>query len=198
MPKREIPINNLEHFIPPGTYPQVYSLLYKYKIHLTVTQNDDSGCIIDGPISVNGNLNTYAFLIDLLHKISHQLALTETHDDEWKYQFSTLLEPFIQDGAFPEDIKRVLIPYNEDKLKQVLKLYDPLNEDVAEKSTLGAGMTFLAIATTLGILTQIVFIIYLSIYNPQIIKYVGLGASILFITLILFVKVQKTIIKHTK
>ena len=122
MPKREAPLDALGHFLPPDTYPLVQSFLHEYKVHLTITRARES---ILGDyrhathannhrISVNGNLNVYAFLITLLHELAHLLTFDSygnrvaSHGKEWKGQFSILLRQFLQAGVFPDDIRDAL------------------------------------------------------------------------------------------
>jgi hypothetical protein len=61
-------------------------------------------------ISVNGDLNPYAFLITLVHEIAHMRVWNEHgarvrgHGREWKREFGNLLIPFLQRNVFPDDI----------------------------------------------------------------------------------------------
>ena len=123
MAKREAPISQLQSFLPPGTYEAVLHYLQQYKVHLTVARERKS---ILGDyrhrthaqthrISVNGNLNKYAFLITLLHELAHLLTFeqygnkVQSHGKEWKYIFGQLLAQFIQHNIFPADIKQALL-----------------------------------------------------------------------------------------
>src|SRR5689334_10505672 len=82
MPKKEVPIGQLNDYLPPGTYEAVLTFLRQYKVHLTVARERKS---VLGDyrhrtnqdnhrISVNGNLNSWSFLITLLHELAHLLA----------------------------------------------------------------------------------------------------------------------------
>ncbi|HRG83972.1 MAG TPA: hypothetical protein PLO99_15735, partial [Chitinophagaceae bacterium] len=77
MPKKEVPVDHLQHYLPPGTGEQVMTYLHQYKVHLTITRGRKT---ILGDyrhrtnydahrISVNGNLNPFSFLITLLHEL---------------------------------------------------------------------------------------------------------------------------------
>ena len=61
-------------------------------------------------ISVNNNLNIYAFLITYLHEVAHLKAYHQhgrrinPHGKEWKSTFSNLLKPMASDLIFPEDV----------------------------------------------------------------------------------------------
>jgi len=101
-------------------------------------------------ITVNGNLNPYAFLITLVHEIAHHHVNTDhaaqlrkftfrrksrplPHGREWKEKFRSLMGPFLNRDVFPDDIFPVLVRYLESPkasssadhdLSRVLKRYD--------------------------------------------------------------------------
>jgi SprT protein len=72
-------------------------------------------------VSVNADLNTYSFLITLIHEIAHQHVsvnqktfrrVAEPHGVEWKTTFTNLMQPLlIQPDIFPADILKVLVPH---------------------------------------------------------------------------------------
>jgi SprT protein len=151
MAKKEVPVNHLEQFLPPGTGEAVLQYLHEYKVHLTIARERKS---ILGDyrhrtreqnhrISVNGNLNTYAFLVTLLHEIAHLLTFEQygnrvsAHGKEWKAVFGKLLHQFVQNQVFPEDIQKELTESlrnpaasscAEDGLLRVLRNYDVKKE----------------------------------------------------------------------
>jgi hypothetical protein len=123
MAKKEAPISRLQDFLPPGTYEAVLQYLQQYHVHLTIAKERKS---ILGDyrhrtyeknhrISINGNLNVYAFLITLLHEIAHLLQFEQygnkvaSHGKEWKNIFGQLLAQFIQNKIFPQDIEQALL-----------------------------------------------------------------------------------------
>src|SRR6476469_4063060 len=123
MSKKEAPIASLQSFLPAGTYDGVLNYLHTHKVHLTVARERRS---ILGDyrhrthqqnhrISVNGNLNAYAFLITLLHELAHLLTFekwgnkVQSHGKEWKQVFGQLLAQFIQHKIFPPDIEAALL-----------------------------------------------------------------------------------------
>lgn len=65
-------------------------------------------------ISVNSNLNEYAFLITLTHEFAHLLVWLQhkhkvkAHGIEWKTEFSNLMEVLLVKNVFPEHLKKVL------------------------------------------------------------------------------------------
>jgi hypothetical protein len=147
MPKKEAPLGKLEDFLPPGTFEPVLHYLQHYKVHLTVARERRS---ILGDyrhrthhdnhrISVNGNLNTYSFLITLLHELAHLLTFEQfgnrvaSHGKEWKVVYGGLLEQFVKNKIFPADIENELLRslHNpaasscaEDGLVRILRKYD--------------------------------------------------------------------------
>ena len=147
MPKKEAPISHLQNFLPPNTYEAVLDYLHRYHVHLTVAQERKSILVDYGQrtyysthsISVNGNLNKYAFLITLIHEIAHLLQFEQfgnkvaSHGREWKNIFGQLLAQFIQNNIFPDDIKDALLrsinnpsasSCADDVLLRTLKKYD--------------------------------------------------------------------------
>ncbi len=147
MPKKEVPIDQLQDYLPPGTYEPVLSYLRQYKVHLTVARERKS---ILGDyrhsthhsnhrISVNGNLNPYSFLITLLHELAHLLTFERfgnnvlSHGREWKSIYGGILAQFLQHRVFPNDIETELVrslqnpaatSCAEDGLLRVLRRYD--------------------------------------------------------------------------
>lgn len=165
MPKKEVPVSHLQHFLPPGTGDAVLAYLHQYKVHLTVAKERSS---ILGDyrhrthhtnhrISVNGNLNTYAFLITLLHEIAHLLTFeqygrrVQAHGREWKMIFSGLLKQFVESKVFPPDIEYELVQslHNpaasscaEEGLLRVLRKYDDNKGDFQLVEQIPAGSLF--------------------------------------------------------
>ena len=122
MPKKEVPLDHLQNYLPPGTGEAVTAYLQQYKVHLTIARQRDS---ILGDyrhrthhdnhrISVNGNLNSFSFLITLLHELAHLLAFeqygnrVQAHGREWKQIYAQLLEQFLRHKIFPPDIEKEL------------------------------------------------------------------------------------------
>lgn len=164
MPKREAPLNHLENYLPEGASATVYEYLNTYKIHLTITRTRRS---VLGDyrhatredhhrISVNGNLNKYAFLITLIHELGHLITYQQygngvvSHGKEWKLAYRRVLEDFIRMKLFPVDILGVLLISLHDlpasscsdiQLTRVLKKYDA-DKSVLLVEELGEGSLF--------------------------------------------------------
>ncbi len=153
MPKHEAPLEELKKYIPEAAAEPVFNYLHHYKVHLTVTRERKSvwGDYRNGTsfqnhrISVNGNLNPYAFLITLLHELAHLVTFmqygnrVQSHGREWKQVYSHILKDFMQLHIFPGDILKVLQQsvHNpaasscaDDQLIRVLKKYDNNEHEV--------------------------------------------------------------------
>jgi len=145
--KHEAPLNTLNSFLPAGSYDLVMRYLLQFKVHLTITRErksilGDYRFAINGKnhrISVNGNLNPYAFLITLLHELAHLVAFLKygnhiaSHGKEWKLTYGEILHEFLQLGILPSDItNEVKLTMKrpaagscaEDGLLRVLRRYD--------------------------------------------------------------------------
>ena len=151
MSKVEHPLQALSNYLPEGAFEPVVQLIHQYKVHLTVTRARKSvlgdyrhpfmGS--NHKITVNGNLNTYEFLITLLHELAHLLCFeqhknrVEAHGKEWKTIYGNLLGAFIGLDLFPNDItkslkKTLLNPAatanGETSLLLVLRRYDTIKK----------------------------------------------------------------------
>ena len=147
MPKKEVPLDHLQNYLPPGTGDAVMTYLHQYKIHLTIAKERKSVLgdyrhrtnQANHRISVNGNLNKFSFLITLLHELAHLLTFeqhsnkVQAHGKEWKMIFGKLLQQFVQHKIFPVDIEKELLQSlknpaasscGEDGLLRVLRKYD--------------------------------------------------------------------------
>jgi SprT protein len=93
-------------------------------------------------ITINHDLNPYAFLITLVHEIAHLSAWQKfgdnisSHGREWKTEYKVLLQPFLNETIFPADIIAALRAYmqnpaasvcNDRHLFKILNKYN-LNE----------------------------------------------------------------------
>jgi hypothetical protein len=90
-------------------------------------------------ITVNYNLNKYAFLITLVHEIAHLVTYNEykntvsPHGIEWKKNFQKLIQPFLTTDIFPIEVFSSLRRYMQNpaassctdvQLLKTLKLHD--------------------------------------------------------------------------
>jgi SprT protein len=137
----------LVKYLPERSVDPVYDLIAKHKVHLRITRKrktksgDFRPSAKGNPhkITVNHNLNPYAFLITFLHELAHQITWNKyankvmPHGIEWKNTFAELLKPFVDDGVFPDDVAvhlkkkghELLYSTSADvELSRVLKRYD--------------------------------------------------------------------------
>lgn len=151
MPKKEYPLQELRHFLPAGSFELIVEYLLHYHVHLSITRERRT---VLGDyrhahshqhhrISVNGNLNPYAFLITLIHELAHLLTFEQfgnrvsAHGKEWKLIYRKLLEAFLGKLIFPADVEAALhkslhnLPASscaDEPLMRVLRQHDPPEE----------------------------------------------------------------------
>ncbi len=123
MSKQEAPLHQLKQYLPAGSFDEVTHYLLHYKVQLTITRErktvlGDYRNSVPGKnhrISVNGNLNPYAFLITLLHELAHLFTYerfghrVQAHGQEWKNEYSKVLAQFLLKKIFPADINKALL-----------------------------------------------------------------------------------------
>jgi len=93
-------------------------------------------------VSVNNNLNKYAFLITFTHELAHAFVFkkhtnsVKPHGDSWKMIFKSMMLNFLTPDYFPEDILKVLSnhiitpkasTFSDVELSKVLRNYDTRN-----------------------------------------------------------------------
>ena len=165
MAKQEAPLLQLQDYLPDGSFPEVLNYLQHYKVHLTISRKRQS---ILGDyrhahtgknhrISVNGNLNKYAFLITLLHELAHLFTYEKfghrvmAHGREWKDEFGKILAKFLLQKVFPPDIEKALLhtlqnpaasSCGDEKLLRVLHIYDEKDTAVQLVEQLADGALF--------------------------------------------------------
>lgn len=112
-------------YIPEQTYPYIKDLWDHYGFHLKVSRPRRTKLGDYRPpqrgyphrISVNGDLNNYAFLITLIHEIAHLKTYEEhkskvkPHGVEWKDNFKYLMHKPLNTEVFPDDVNKELLRY---------------------------------------------------------------------------------------
>jgi len=149
-------------FFPEQALDTVVGWIEEKKIHFRITRGratklgDYRPPIRHGNhrISVNHNLNKYAFLVTFVHEYAHLLnwekhqRSVQPHGKEWKAFYRQLMTQIMATGAFPDDIRQVLeqsiinskaSSTSDIALTRVLKQYDPgfketVLEDIPEGS----------------------------------------------------------------
>ena len=115
----------LSNYIPHETVDECTSWIIQKNIHLKITRGRASKFGDYKPlergkghhISVNHDLNKYAFLITFVHEVAHLHTYTkypfrhEPHGREWKNEFRNLLGNFVVRRVFPDDISTALSSY---------------------------------------------------------------------------------------
>ena len=140
-------VNILEKYLPEGTAPIIARWIDYFQCEFKVSKNrstkfgdyrhpfKDQG----HRISVNYDLNPYAFLVTTVHEFAHLQTWNEhkrkakAHGTEWKVNFKKMMRPFFEAHAFPDDVQRAIISYLHNpaassctdlNLFRVLKVYD--------------------------------------------------------------------------
>ncbi|MFK7808836.1 MAG: SprT-like domain-containing protein [Saprospiraceae bacterium] len=135
-------------FVPSSSLDLVLSLIEKKPFHLRITEPRKTKKGDFRPslkkdayhkISVNGDLNTYEFLVTLIHEYAHLITWdafgrkVKPHGEEWKSNFASLLQPFIELKCFPDELEHALRGHMKSvkaascvdiKLQKVFRMYD--------------------------------------------------------------------------
>ena len=112
----------LSKYVPEAFVEYVTSLLQSHKVRFKIVapRSTKLGDFRPGnsmrlpQITVNGNLNSYSFLITTLHEFAHHITFEKygnkvsQHGREWKHEFKLLLEPIIYQEEFPLNIRKAL------------------------------------------------------------------------------------------
>ncbi|MFN9369329.1 MAG: SprT-like domain-containing protein [Planctomycetia bacterium] len=111
-------------------------------------------------ISINDDLNPYAFLTTLVHEIAHAAAWERhhlgrrrimPHGAEWKAAFAEMLAPVVGRGLLPADVEAALArtmlrpaaaTCSDRDLALTLARYDPLDPGIIRAEQLAAGTWF--------------------------------------------------------
>ena len=163
MPKKEAPLEHLNHYVPAGAAEKLLEYLHRYKVHLTITRDRKS---ILGDyrhatgrdnhrISVNGSLNKYAFLITLIHELGHLITFQQyadrvsAHGKEWKLAYRGVLEDFLKMKLFPHDLQQALVKSlhnlpasscSDINLTRILRNYDHSNKTILVENISEGGL----------------------------------------------------------
>lgn len=143
----------LSRFTPKEFLPYLAKLIYESRVKFKIvpgrkTKLGDfrySDLSSKLTITVNGDLNSYSFLITSLHEIAHLNTFqkygksVQAHGMEWKNAFRDLLEPVLASKSLPEDIEKALwksfvntkaSSCSDLALSRVLKKYDVENDTI--------------------------------------------------------------------
>ncbi len=112
---------SLQEYIPEVAFQEVSRLLDHEHLVVKIkterkTRHGDYKRLPNGKhqITINSNLNTYRFLITLIHEIAHFEAFKvygrsiKPHGVEWKRTFQHLMLPFLRPEIFPDHLLPLL------------------------------------------------------------------------------------------
>ena len=112
-----------DHF-PPKVAEYCFQLWHDYSFDFIVSKSRNSklGDYRFSPtkghqVTVNHNLNPYAFLVTYIHEVAHLTTYLAhknkvlPHGQEWKTEFYQLFEPILDDELLPADLVKVLKAY---------------------------------------------------------------------------------------
>lgn len=141
-------IEILSKHIPKNAVELVDEILSEYPIAIKIVNNrtskhGDFKKTKNGSfqITINNNLNSYQFLVTLIHEIAHFVTFkkqpfVKPHGKEWKLNFQHLILPFLKPSIFPLELLPYLANYfknpkastsSDVKLTYALKQYDQLS-----------------------------------------------------------------------
>jgi len=144
--------NELQNYIPKQAIPLVLELLNHDNLVVKIkkerkTRHGDYKQLPNRKhqITVNANLNSYRFLITLVHEIAHFEAyknygrFIKPHGKEWKFTFQRLILPFLNPEVFPNDLLPLLAKHfknpkassdTDSNLALALKQFDAPNDKI--------------------------------------------------------------------
>lgn len=156
--------NHLQKYIPVEFVGYISQLLITYTVTFKIvkprkTKLGDFRSNSNGKpkITVNGDLNPYAFLITTVHEFAHLIIhekyghSVKAHGIEWKSCFRELLLPIINSRQLPEDIEHALqksinnvkaSSCSDPNLYRVLLKYNQHNDNTCVLESLDKNSTF--------------------------------------------------------
>src|SRR5690554_2249241 len=113
----------LKKYIPEVYIDEVLKLMYSEKVAFRISKPRKTKLGDYRPprnnephrISVNGDLNPYAFLITTIHEFAHMTThvkygfKVQSHGEEWKSEFKRLLIPILEKKEIPKEIEQALL-----------------------------------------------------------------------------------------
>lgn len=137
----------MKKYIPEKAVEPIAEWIYRFDFKLKIkrsrsTKYGDYRPPLKGlnhQITVNNDLNRYAFLVTLVHEIAHLSnwnkfgEKVKPHGEEWKAEFRMLMRPFLDEHIFPADVIATLNSYLRNpsassctdlNLQRVLKKYN--------------------------------------------------------------------------
>ncbi len=154
----------LYKYIPEKAVPVITDWIYSYDFKLKIKKSRSSKYGDYRPpikgenhqITINHDMNKYAFLITLVHEIAHlsnwnkHKNAVKPHGEEWKIHYKLLMQQFLHPDFFPTDVIIALRKYmnnpaasscSDTNLLRVLKNYD-VRQDTVLLEEIPLGSTF--------------------------------------------------------
>lgn len=154
----------LHKYIPEKAIPLISEWIYKFDFKLRIKKGRSSKYgdyrpPVNGQnhlITINYDMNKYAFLITLVHEIAHlsnwnkHKDTVKPHGEEWKLHYKLLMQQFLIPEIFPADVIMALRKYMNNPaasscsdlhLLRVLKKYDDRQQTVLLEE-ISTGATF--------------------------------------------------------
>ncbi len=154
----------LHKYIPEKAVPAIAEWIYKFDFKLKIKKSRSSKYGDYRPpmkgenhlITINYDMNKYAFLITLVHEIAHLSTYNKhkdsvkPHGDEWKLHYKMLMQQFLIPEVFPLDVIMSLRKYmnnpaasscSDTDLLRILKKYDT-RENTVFLEDVPVGSTF--------------------------------------------------------
>jgi SprT protein len=158
-------IKVLERYIPPAAAPLIGRWIDYFKCEFKISRNRNTKFGDYRPphagkghrISVNYDLNPYAFLVTTVHEFAHLHTWNEhkhkarPHGAEWKQNFKKMMQPFFDQQVFPPDVKQAITSYlnnpaasscSDLNLYRSLRQYDTPKESVLTVERLPVNAVF--------------------------------------------------------
>ncbi|MEE2700209.1 MAG: SprT-like domain-containing protein [Bacteroidota bacterium] len=157
-------MKELENYIPDGTLTQINNWIEELGVVIKIskerrTKLGDFRLLKGGghQISVNYNLNKYAFLITITHELAHAFVWKKykekamPHGEKWKNTFKGMMLNFLNPAVFPDDILKALSKHlinpkasslSDMNLTQAVRNYDKDKKNTI--SDIMDGATFIA------------------------------------------------------
>jgi len=153
MTKREI----LAQYLPEAAVDNLLNRIIEKKVHLKITRNRKTKLGDYRPparyanhrISVNYDLNPYAFLITLVHELAHLVVYEQfenqvsPHGKEWKIAYREMMQEFLIPEIFPPELLKAVesslynakaSTFTDLELSRILKTYDKPNGQIVLES----------------------------------------------------------------
>ncbi len=138
-------------YVPADSLQTCVNWILDYRIAIRITKSRSSKYGDYTPpsngkghrISINHDMNKYAFLLTFTHEVAHLVTWlrykdrVDAHGLEWKWEFRRLMLPFLRRGVFPQDLLKQIDSYLKNpaatsctniELTRALRKYDKKGE----------------------------------------------------------------------